>query len=145
MYKPTIKPENCRYIISPERRVVICIIENTSTFFEDFILTNFDIYLNSIKWWASLKMPQTFFGVAYCSPEDEWNPEFGKLLAYSRARYKLNKSFFKRANTYINNLDTLVGEAVDTFNAYGEKLTRNAARREEKIKRVIGEPEGEDS
>ena len=51
----------------------------------------------------------------------------------------LLKSFFKRANTYINTLDNWVNEAANTLNALGEKLTINKEKRHNHIKELVGE------
>ena len=55
------------------------------------------------------------------------------------ARKKLNNSFFKRANFYIDTFDKSLNDAVLILNNLGEKLTANADRRNERIKELFGE------
>jgi len=140
MYKINIKPENCKYIVNKDNNKVVCIIDNTSRLFTRFMERNFQIqpdnvidFKNYDRLERKLYMPNRFWGVATCSKDDEWNEETGKLIAYSRAREKLNRSFFKRAKTYINTLDKWLDESVEILNDLGEKFSDSAARRQEKI------------
>ena len=149
-YKFNVKPSDCRYIINEEKRTVVCLIEHTDCLFIHFAENNFDIpwdcmyYLcNSKPMNRSLRkkffMPKRFWGIATCAEDDEWDVEKGKFLAFSRAKDKLNKSFFKRANLYIDTFDTFLNDAVLILNNLGEKLSVNAERRDKRIKELFGE------
>ena len=143
--KLNVNSKDCRYIVDKNKRKVVCIIDHTSDIFTDFMETNFKIFIyddpfwNSGKFMKKLIMPRRFIGIATCSPEDEWNEDTGRLIAYSRAKDNLNKSFFKRANLYINTLDKEIDRATETLNMIGQKLTNNTERRHEKIASLIGE------
>ena len=152
MYKLNIKPENCKYIVNEDKRKVVCLIENTSRVFERFVDSNFIIpvdvgYIFSSgpakKLFDHSMMPNRFYGVATCAPEDNWDVETGKLIAYHRAKEKLNRSFFKRARFYVNTLDKWLDQAAQEFNALGDKLTIGAVNREERIKNLLGVSEDE--
>jgi hypothetical protein len=67
-------------------------------------------------------MPVSFMGKAVCAPEDEWNEETGRLIAFSRAKDKCYKSFFKRANLLVQTVDRRLGDMITTFNDFGLKL-----------------------
>ena len=67
-------------------------------------------------------MPSAFMGKAVCAPEDEWNEETGRMIAFSRAKDKCYKSFFKRANTFVQRVDARLGDMVGLFNDLGLKL-----------------------
>lgn len=148
-YKFNVKPEDCRYIVNEEKRKVVCLIENTKYSFLNFANDNFIVSPDSLSGpWGTmtlpnlhdrLVMPNRFCGVATCSKEDEWNEETGKLIAYSRAKDNLNKSFFKRANFFINTVDKHINDAVDVLNILGQKLETSTERRHKKIENIIGE------
>ena len=86
-------------------------------------------------------MPRRFVGIATCDPNDEFSVEAGKLIAFSKAKDKVQTSFFKRADLYVNTLDNWLQDAVEAINNYGKKLTENTKRRHQKIAELIGEPE----
>lgn len=138
--KINVKPtsENVRFIIQPERRKVVCIISNTKDYLGDFI----DLWGNdwSVPWKVEsiLRMPDRFVGVATCDENDEWNEEIGKSIAFSRAKYKLHNSFFKRANTFVNECDRALAKLITSLNDYGEQLSANADKREKWITEKVG-------
>jgi len=142
-----ITKENARFIVNPEKRKVVCIIEDTRDLFINFVEKNLPIKTYCRSMWGDkhfekqLLMPNRFIGIATCDITDEWNEETGKLIAFSRAKDNLHKSFFKRANTYINNIDDWLTEAVERINTYGDKITRNTERRHNRIAALLGEEE----
>lgn len=148
-YKFNVAQEDCKYIIDRDKRKVVCLIENTKFMFTDFMNHNFVIavdpfftYSQSYKsLYPQLLMPNRFWGIATCDESDEWDEEVGKLIAYSRAKDKLNKSFFKRANCYVDTMDKYLNDSVDILNRLGDKLTASTERRHKKIADIIGEPE----
>lgn len=138
--KINVKPtsENVRFVVKPERRKVVCIISNAKNYLEDFI----DLWKNgwSAPWKVedNLRMPDRFVGVATCDENDEWNEEIGKAIAFSRAKYKLHNSFFKRANTFVNECDRALAKLITSLNDYGEHLSMNADKREKWITEKVG-------
>lgn len=149
-YKFNVKPSDCRYIINEEKRTIVCLIENTDCMFVHFAANNFDIPWDCMDGLWGRKpmhkrlrekffMPKRFWGIATCAEGDEWDVEKGKFLAFSRAKNKLNNSFFKRANLYVSTFDKSLNDAVLILNNLGEKLTINADRRSERIKELFGE------
>ncbi len=140
-----ITKNQAKFIVNEEARKVICIFEGTSDMFINYIDQNSKISPTCDSLWGygelypKLTMPNKFIGIASCDPEDEFSIETGKMIAYSRAKDKIHKSFFKRANTYINTIDDWLTEAVVNINQYGDKIERNTARRHEKISTLLGE------
>lgn len=138
-----IKPSDATYFINENKKVVVCTINQTQYLFIEFVRENFKIWPGNIyekcSFWHKLIMPNRFTGVARCSENDEWNPETGKLIAFSRMKDNLNKSFFKRANIYVNFLDRAADEAADVFGKIGEKLSVNTEHRHNLIDSIIGE------
>lgn len=145
----------CKYIVDKENRKVVCVIENTRLNFIDFAQDNlrfepdcdfeyrFRRGIGSRNGFVSkLQMPNRFVGIAICGPNDEWNEETGRRIAYSRAKLKLDTSFFKRARTYINTIDDWLEDSIVTINRYGDKLSHNAEHREKNINYLLGVDNG---
>ena len=134
-----IKMSDCRFYVDKDARTVVCVVADTEEYtikdmVTDFIADHFrfsDIdfcYALMARLEDKLDMPRSFMGKAVCAPEDEWNEETGKLLAYSRARDKVYKSFFKRANMLVQTVDRRLGNMIEAFNDFGLRLE---AKREE--------------
>lgn len=132
-----VRPEDCKFHVNPEKRKVVCIIENTETMFLDFLEPMERLFFIHCQHVAKYYLPNRFIGVATCSKDDEWNEQTGRLIAYSRAKDKLDKCFFKRANTLINDGDRALEEATSIFNNLGEKLSKNMFNRHNKIKELV--------
>lgn len=146
-----IKMSNCRFYVDEEARTVICVVPNTKTMVVDYIEENFnfnDISLADFGYsrsvFKSLLMPNSFTGKAVCAAEDPWNEEAGKLLAYSRAKDKCYKSFFRRANYFVQLIDARLGDMVEHFNNFGIKLANNTKRVEDKLTTLIPKDEDEE-
>lgn len=124
-----IKMSDCRFYVNEEERVVICVIPNTYDKFIDYI---YDVerprnkvhFIYDHDFHRELQLPKQFIGKAVCSKEDEWNEETGRMIAFSRAKSKFYKSFFKRANLVVNTIDKELMSIVDTFNSFGEVLNK---------------------
>ena len=127
-----VKRKDCKFIVKPEDRVVICIIESRNDFrirdlVYDFIMENTG-RIDLMPWGTTLDeitMPSTFVGKAVCSKDDEWNEELGRKIAYARAKNKLYTSFFKRANKFVQVMDNDLNKYINKFNALGESLQKN--------------------
>lgn len=141
-----IKMKDCKFFVDEEKRTVVCKIENTSNLvFEFFNIDKItwdndanrlvNIYPN-YRLEKKLVLPDCFIGKAVCAPEDEWNEEVGRLIAFNRAKMKLNTSFFKRAQEYVTEIDAAFNDMVTRVNEYGARLSRGADKRLEHIKRI---------
>ena len=149
-----IKMSDCRFYVNEAERTVVCVIPQfveegdcrkfTSDMVTDFIEDNFQFpeidfhYSMESKLTHELRMPSTFMGKAVCAPEDEWNEEVGKLIAFSRAKDKCYKSFFKRANHFIQTIDRRLGDTIEQFNDFGMRLEDKRLGLEQKINEKIG-------
>lgn len=141
-----IKMDKCRFFVDEEKRTVICVIENTRNLVRDF----FDL-----SWWNGdvnpsahvmisprarldryMTLPDRFVGKAVCAPEDEWNEEVGRLIAFDRAKEKLATSFFKRAQEYVTEIDAAFTDMVTRVNEYGARLENGMKKRHQHIKRL---------
>ena len=142
--KHSIRKEDVTYVVRPEQKKVIAYIEGTQWMFTDFVNEN---YPSAPIFWCDeplekkLKMPNKFVGVATCGPDDVWDENVGRLIAFDRMKDNLNKSFFKRANTFVAEMEKRLDIFCDRVNAYGMKLETNMNRRKEIINKIFGEEE----
>lgn len=137
--------DDCKFFVDEERRTVVCVIENTLNIVHSFFsLDTHDVFNKntpvffevSDALWVRLKMPDRFVGKAVCAPEDEWNEETGRLIAFDRAKHKFNVSFFKRAQLFVDMVDETFTKMVASVNKYGERLSLGENRRQEHIQRI---------
>lgn len=139
--KHSIRKEDVKYVVQPEQRKVIAYIEGTQNMFMEFLIENYPHF--EFPYWADpihqkLKMPNRFCGISTCGPNDEWNEDTGRLIAFDRMKDSLNKSFFKRANTFVNEWEKRLDLFCDRTNAYGQKLEYNTNRRKALIEKILG-------
>lgn len=129
MKRINVRPEDCTFVVDEDKRTIVCYITNTRDMFRDFV-SDFHWALYSYMLDYSEKkepftlMPNRFVGVATCSPDDTWNEEFGKRLAFDRMKEKLHRSFFKRANWFVNEVDFTLNSLVTELNNYGSTLSK---------------------
>ena len=139
-----VSKEDVVYIVDEKKRKVVAYVEGTKYELVNFISENKGIlpdWFDMPKLHNKLLMPDKFVGIATCSPDDECNPEIGKLIAYHRMKTNMSKSFFKHAETYYKLMLKKIDETVDLINIYGNKLTANYNRRIETINQTIGSAE----
>ena len=141
-----IKMSDCKFYVNEEERTVICVIPKTDWMVLDFIGQHcawsgdfdFSHYNLNYNIEQQLLMPKSFVGKAKCMPEDEWNEETGKLIAFSRAKDKCYKSFFKRANLFVQRLDARLGDMIGIFNDFGMKLDSKREALQNQINERVG-------
>ena len=147
-----IKMSDCKFYVDEEARTVVCVIPQTKNMVLNFICEHFsfkDINMyDALGFWEGhwvehLEMPASFMGKAVCAPEDEWNEETGRMIAFSRAKDKCYKSFFKRANLYVQAIDRRIGDMITVFNDFGMKLDGKREALQTKINERIGVTEAE--
>ena len=139
-----IKMSDCKFYVDEEKRVVVCVIPHTQDMLYNFISENFRFTKFDIQWGLTvpggidmITMPSSFMGKAVCSEEDEWNEETGRLIAFSRAKNKCYRSFFKRANRLIQTVDEHLGDMVDAFNRFGTRLEDNRDGLQQRIEESL--------
>ena len=142
-----IKMKDCRFFVNEEKRTVACSIENTRHMFRNYIEDELNMgcivnYTNS-KILKTLRMPPRFTGVAHCSLDDTWNVETGKLIAFKRAKEKLYGSFFRHANTFMNEIDKVLDRGEVQLNKMGEKVSRNLDHLDKVIEDRVGTAKNE--
>jgi len=137
----SINKKNCKFYVDKENKKVVCVIPKTDLMAVKFIeaTSNIHIYHLNDNIADKLVMPRQFTGIATCHEEDVFDEEMGKLIAYNKARHKLNCSLFKRLNIYASFLDNKLNDFIDNCNNYGEKQGKREQVRENKIKEHFGE------
>ena len=139
-----IKMSDCKFYIDEEARTVVCVIPNTKMMVYDFIREHFDwgdaSMYDAMCWKLSdaIDMPHSFMGKAVCAAEDEWDKETGCLIAFARAKDKCYKSFFKRANHFVQTIDRRLGDMIEMFNDFGLKLENKREALQNEIDDRIG-------
>lgn len=140
-----IKMSDCRFYVNEAERTIVCVIPKTQDMLYDYIYDHFtfsDFDMNrSMQYRVErevVEMPSSFMGKAVCSAEDEWNEELGRKIAFSRAKDKCYRSFFKRANTFINALDRRMGDMIESFNSLGKQLEDKRDGLQHQIDEALG-------
>ena len=144
--KFNITPKDCKFIVDSKNKKTICILNNSKFLFVNFIEDNFDFPSwayddGDLNFYRKLSMPNRFVGIATCGPDDEWDEKIGRMIAFSRMKDNLNKSFFKKANFFVTSIDKKLDKAVDLFNIIGQKLEVNQQHRHQLIESLIGKEE----
>lgn len=145
-----IKMSDCKFYVNEAERTVVCVIPkkierddyytDTEDMLIDFINDNFhfaDIDIGEAIFMSRklYRMPKSFMGKAVCAEGDEWNEELGRMIAFSRAKDKCYRSFFKRANALVNTIDRRLNDMMTMFNEMGDKLND----KREKLEHMIEE------
>lgn len=143
-----INMKTAKFFIHPEKRKVVCVIENCSKDFLNFIWKktrmDFPVTEHGEGIWVSKKereflMPDSFTGIATCGEGDEWNEKIGKMIAFNRAKEKWGTSFFKRANRFMAEHNKIFEETCDIIDEFGCKLNENLTNRGNKIQNYFAE------
>ena len=139
--KHSIKREDVKYFVNEEKRTVVAVLEGTECLFTDFMYENDgplpcrDYYELDDRY----SLPNRFLGIAKCSVNDEWNEQLGKLIAFDRLKEKVNNSFIKCANKYVEDIDNNINTFCHNTKAYLDKLASNSNRRRDVINQLIKE------
>lgn len=137
------KSEQCQYIVDKENRTVVCVIHYTKNLFRQACIEQGigpvmqiipEKYLIKI-----MQMPVQFRGIAKCAQEDEWDEVTGRKLAFARAKYKLDKSFFNHASLFFNKVDHILDNFYTTINQYGEEIEQQHDKRVQSLRDKFGE------
>ena len=140
-----IKMSDCRFYVNEPERTVVCVIPHTEYMVLSFINDNFQFHdvnmsdaveFNRLS--KELRMPRAFSGKAVCAPEDNWDEDLGKMIAFSRAKDKCYKSFFRRANKFVQTVDRRLGDMITTFNDFGVRLEDKREGLQQRIDELTG-------
>ena len=138
-----INKKDVSFKVDKENRTIVAYITGTQKIFMDFCYDNYAPTDSNFSLYKKKEflMPDRFVGIAVCSPEDNWNEELGKRIAFDRLKNKVATSFFKRAHAYARFMDKEYETFLNRINSYGEKLTRCAEFRNKIITEALNECE----
>ena len=138
--KIDVKRSDCKFYIDEANRKVVCVIPDTKNLVKKYLnrLDVADAFFFDWRVDEKLELPHSFSGVATCREDETFDVETGKLIAYNKAKKKLNTSFFKRANFIVNYFDDRLNMLMEELNRYGMRLSLNTDRRENKINTLLG-------
>lgn len=143
MRKYSVSKEDVKFFVNEEQRKVVAVIEGTELFATNFIRSNFPHC--ELDWEDPLRdmlhMPSRYVAVATCSENDIWDENIGRLIAYDRLKEKVDKSMFKRFQSFIDTMEKRTLTFISRTNTYGEKLTKNTEKRKDYIAGLVGEEE----
>lgn len=115
-----INGHDVEYIVNGN--TVVAIIRGCSNDVIDHIETQHDIYTMRNSVVDTLYTPHNLRGVAKCNPEDEFNLEVGKRIAYRRLQVKYWDKFSMRLTKFSilltgiqNRLLTDIGKSANKF------------------------------
>lgn len=123
-----VNKKNCRFYVDEAARVVVCVIPDTRSTFISFLEEN--LYQNEIMLplpnYRDYDFPSSISAKAKCAPEDKWDEEFGRELAYQRAREKYYRYFFNLADKYFAYIEKQVSRCAELFNGIQARLNKKA-------------------
>lgn len=94
-----------KYYVNKEKRTVVCVLECDEFSAVDFVERNHSIrgeyFAHDYKKYV---MPMRFEGKAKCAPEDEFDEELGKLIAFDRAKAKYDRALMSNTRNLIEML-----------------------------------------
>lgn len=145
-----VRQSDCKFYVNEKERTIACVItqlgdipvrELLNVFWTD-LMVKYDTapisFLSSKNKWNDMcELKNSYVGVAKCHPEDEWNEETGKLIAFSRAKTALYKAFFNKANELIKKIDHIMFEYIEGFNRFGLSLDNSKSNLEKRIRAAL--------
>lgn len=134
--KIDISMERCRFIVKPEDRIIVCILPCARISVFNF-LYGLDGHLPFSTSVMPPQLSEYYKGIAYCAPEDEWNEELGKLIAYNKAKRKFCTAFFRKINTYFNKVYKEIESAASTCDALGLKWSDSIIKLDKQIEEIL--------
>ena len=131
-----IKMSDCDFYVNKEKRTIVCVINDTEDALYDYVDENFTI--DSFAWYAyrmsdDAVMPKRFVGKAVCSEEDEWDEEFGRRLAFFRAKHKFYTCVCTRAGVMLQRMQKQLEHTTKKFEDFAKKASMNAIKLHAKI------------
>ena len=123
--KVGVSKKNCKFYVSKDARTVVCVIPDTSRSFVKFIdpfITNGDFEVSYPSPSKDYYLPSSIVAKAKCAPEDEWDEEYGRELAYQRAKEKFYRYFFRYADKYVKYLVDQVYKCAEVFDNVQKRL-----------------------
>ena len=128
--KVRVGKEDCIFYINEEKRTVTCLIKYIDDRPVIYAAHNFlsELEFKNIQIWPDgidNYIKRQYVGVAKCSPEDKWDEETGKKLAFARAKMAFYKDFFHTFSNYICAAEEAVAKTKNIYNTIFDKAYSN--------------------
>lgn len=136
--KLKIKMEDCKFYVNEAEGVVVCVYEDAEKLLEEELFNNYYWLWDMVSYKES-RLPRTFRGKAVCSPDDVWDEEVGRRLAFYRMRTKLLNSYFNIAQHIVDKTSDYLDNFVEDINHLGNRMDRVQYNLMESIKKQINE------
>lgn len=124
-----------RYFINEEKKVVVCKLEDCC----DALL--YDMYHKGWPGHEGLIIDDVFIGKAWCSPDDTFDAEIGKKIAYKRAVVKLFKAKKRTLAAFIDDNKKSVEDLIKDTNKLINNYNSTISRKENDISKIVEETE----
>ena len=135
--KVRIGKEDCKFYVNKERRAIACVINIVNERPVQDAAHNFLSILeyDGIQIWPQIKskLRTSYVGLAKCSPQDEWNEETGKKIAFARAKIAFYKDFFRVFKEYLTRLNDAARKADEVYTTIFSKVYSNIEKIIDKI------------
>ena len=136
--KIRIEKQDCKFIVKPEERKVICIYYINPEILIDYLTDSCAMYTD-YKEYNMLKMRHYYTGMATCASEDEWNEDTGKLIAFAKMKKKFCSSVFRHINRFFDARDNEINRAAEICDRMGEKWNKEIDTIDKEIRHRLGE------
>jgi len=132
-----IGKEDCKFYINKEKKVTVCVINIVNNRHIQFAAHDFlaELEYDGIKIWPQIKskLLTSYVGIAKCSPQDEWNEEIGRKIAFARAKIAFYKDFFRAFREYIIRINDAARRADEVYTIIFDKIYSNVEKIVDKI------------
>lgn len=128
---PKIGPREVNFYVDEEKRTVTCVLNGTTGIARSLIDKD-TMWIPDYEY-NMLVLPPRFVGKAVCSAEDTFDVDKGRLLAYTRAKYKLSRAIYKRVRRYVEWKNKELDKLNDSITSYFNKIATNFEYRVNRI------------
>ena len=132
--KISVSQNDCNYIVDKENRRIICIYRPPCRIVVNYINTTCPYVFMPEKLYESMALKSYYRGIAVCAEDDEWDEDFGKLVAFNKVREKYYNAVWRRVNRFFNWLDDSTNESARQFDYMGDKWGKSIDMTEKLIK-----------
>ena len=135
--KIAVRPQDCAYIVKKEDRKIICIYHPPRNIVSQYImnLCPFIMFYMFETDCGEVELKSYYRGIAVCAEGDEWDEEFGKLVAFNKMRERYYTAVYKRINNFFNWADESLNRAANQFDYMGDKWGKSIDQTEKLIKK----------
>lgn len=127
------------YHVNKEKKTVVCRLVDCSDVAMDKLVKRgyHPIEVSDVV------IQDEFVGKAVCSATDEFDEEFGKVLAYQRACIKMNAAAISTMKTFAANVESFYTSFMNDIKAVTRKLEDGSAARKNSVNKLLHPEDGD--